>query len=145
MSTSKKMKSSENMKPEVGDKTHENLYFSQYKKDPSQYKLMNLAVQGGGAHGAFAWGVIDRLLEDPRIHLEGISGTSAGSMIAVVLAYGLLVGGREGAREKLFDFWKDISKSGQMYNPCQQLPWEKFCIGNHMNHSILYQMFLVIT
>ncbi|MGH6884374.1 MAG: patatin-like phospholipase family protein, partial [Hypericibacter sp.] len=52
-------------------------------------KLVNLALQGGGAHGAFTWGVIDRLLEDERIGFDGISATSAGAMNAVVLAYGL--------------------------------------------------------
>ena len=65
---------------------------------PAQVKTLNLALQGGGAHGAFAWGVLDRLLEDGRIAFEGVSATSAGAMNAVVLAYGLGEGGREGAR-----------------------------------------------
>ncbi len=59
-------------------------------------KTINLALQGGGAHGAFAWGVLDRLLEDERIAFEGVSATSAGAMNATVLAYGLAEGGREG-------------------------------------------------
>lgn len=89
-------------------------------------KSINLALQGGGAHGAFAWGIIDRLLEDDRLHFEGISGTSAGSMNAVVLAYGLLTGGPEGARQKLHDFWKAISDTGQRYSMVKRTPLEKF-------------------
>lgn len=65
-------------------------------------KVINLAIQGGGAHGAYAWGVIDRLLEDGRIKVEGLCGTSAGSMNAVVFAYGNMIGGRGGAREALY-------------------------------------------
>ena len=61
-------------------------------------KTVDLALQGGGAHGAFTWGVLDRLLEDERIAFDGISGTSAGAMNAVVLVSGYEKGGREGAR-----------------------------------------------
>jgi NTE family protein len=68
-------------------------------------RLLNLALQGGGAHGAFTWGVLDALLEDGRIALDGISGTSAGAMNAVVLAHGWLDGGRAGARAALRRFW----------------------------------------
>jgi NTE family protein len=74
-------------------------------------KTVNLALQGGGAHGAFAWGVVDRLLEDERIAFEGISATSAGAMNATVMAYGLATGGREGARKALAEFWRRISES----------------------------------
>ena len=62
-------------------------------------KTINLALQGGGAHGAFAWGVLDRVLEDERIAFEGLSATSAGAMNAVTLAYGMTLGGREGAKQ----------------------------------------------
>lgn len=72
---------------------------------------INLALQGGGAHGAFTWGVLDRLLADPRIELEGLSGSSAGAMNAVVLADGWMKGGREGARQALADFWTAIGKN----------------------------------
>lgn len=68
-------------------------------------KKINLALQGGGAHGAFAWGVIDRLLEDDRLEIDGIVGTSAGAMNAAVTAYGLALGGPEMARAKLQEFW----------------------------------------
>lgn len=72
-------------------------------------RTISLALQGGGAHGAFTWGVLDRLLEDGRLNFEGISGTSAGAMNAVVLAHGLLQGGRDGAREALTKFWTSIA------------------------------------
>lgn len=78
----------------------------------SAEKNVNLALQGGGAHGAFTWGVLDRLLEDGRLGFEGISGTSAGAMNAVVLADGWVHGGAEGAREKLETFWRAISREG---------------------------------
>jgi len=71
---------------------------------------LNLALQGGGAHGAFTWGVLDALIEDPRIHFEGLSGSSAGAMNAVVLADGWLKNGREGARQALADFWAAVGK-----------------------------------
>ncbi len=78
----------------------------------SQRKMVNLALQGGGAHGAFTWGVLDRILEDGRIGFEGISGTSAGAMNAVALADGWYENRTEGAREKLENFWRAISRSG---------------------------------
>ncbi len=76
-------------------------------------KMIELALQGGGAHGAFTWGVLDRLLEDDRIVIEGISGTSAGAMNAVVVADGLDTGGKQGAREALKQFWSGVSKAGE--------------------------------
>ena len=72
-------------------------------------RVLNLALQGGGAHGAFTWGVLDRLLEDERIDIEGISGTSAGAMNAAVLAQGFARDGKEGARKALDDFWDRIA------------------------------------
>jgi NTE family protein len=71
---------------------------------------INLALQGGGSHGAFTWGVLDALLSDLRINFEGMSGSSAGAINAVVLADGWLKGGREGARQGLADFWNAISQ-----------------------------------
>ncbi len=73
-------------------------------------KAINLALQGGGAHGAFTWGVLDRLLEDGRVEIEAISGTSAGAMNAVVLADGMMKGGRDAARQALSDFWRAVSR-----------------------------------
>jgi len=72
-------------------------------------KVVTLALQGGGSHGAFSWGVLDRLLADERIEIEGISGASAGAMNAVVLAHGFTCGGREGARQALKDFWGSVA------------------------------------
>ncbi|WP_084536403.1 patatin-like phospholipase family protein [Azospirillum halopraeferens] len=69
---------------------------------------INLALQGGGAHGAFTWGVLDRLLEEPGLAVEGISGTSAGAMNAAVLAQGYARGGPDGARAALDRFWTRI-------------------------------------
>ncbi|GIZ53544.1 patatin-like phospholipase family protein [Noviherbaspirillum aridicola] len=74
-------------------------------------KPVTLALQGGGSHGAFTWGVLDRLLEDGRVRIEGISGASAGAMNAAVLAHGYTVGGRDGARRALADFWEAVARS----------------------------------
>jgi NTE family protein len=77
----------------------------------SALKRINLALQGGGAHGAFTWGALDAILEDERIEIDGVSGASAGAMNAVVMASGLLSGGRAGARQKLEQFWRAISQT----------------------------------
>ena len=81
---------------------------------PRTSRPLNLALQGGGAHGAFTWGVLDALLEDGRLDFEGVSGTSAGAMNAVVLAHGLLQGGRDGAREALANFWQAVAGSAPL-------------------------------
>jgi NTE family protein len=72
-------------------------------------KIVNLALQGGGSHGAFTWGVLDRLLEESRLEFEGVTGTSAGAVNAVVFADGLAAGGREGAKEALQVYWQKVS------------------------------------
>ena len=72
---------------------------------------VSLALQGGGAHGAFTWGVLDALLEDGELVFDGISGASAGAMNATVLAQGLMQGGRDGAREALQAFWQAVAAS----------------------------------
>ncbi len=85
---------------------------------------VSLALQGGGAHGAFTWGVLDRLLEVPDLVIEGISGTSAGAMNACVLAQGLMDDGAEGARRELAGFWQSISDLGlTLHNPYQTTPF----------------------
>ncbi|MEE4015970.1 patatin-like phospholipase family protein [Roseibium sp. FZY0029] len=71
---------------------------------------INLALQGGGAHGAFTWGVLDRLLEEETLHINALSGTSAGAMNAAALLTGLVKGGREEARASLAGFWKTVSR-----------------------------------
>lgn len=80
---------------------------------------LDLALQGGGAHGAFTWGVLDRLLDETSLALVGLSGTSAGAMNAVVLASGLLEGDRQGARRALHRFWHSVADIG----PLSPLPW----------------------
>ncbi len=72
-------------------------------------KVITLALQGGGSHGAFTWGVLDRLLEDERIEIDAMTGASAGAMNAVALAHGLTIGGRDGARQALKDMWSSIA------------------------------------
>jgi len=82
------------------------------RQTQTEPKLINLALQGGGSHGAFAWGALDRILEDERIVIEGIVGTSAGAMNAAVTAFGLIDGGNQGARRALRDFWEAIASMG---------------------------------
>ena len=77
-------------------------------------KRLSLALQGGGAHGAFTWGVLDQLLDDGRIAIEGVSGTSAGAVNAVMLADGLAQGGPEEAQQRLADFWRAASFGGNL-------------------------------
>ncbi len=77
-------------------------------------KKINLALQGGGAHGAFTWGVLDHLLGDPRVAIEGISGASAGAINATMVADGLTRGGPEEARKRLADIWRAISVNGEL-------------------------------
>ena len=91
---------------------------------PKAEKTISLALQGGGAHGAFTWGVLDALIEDGRLAIEAISGASAGAMNAVVLVEGWIEGGPEGAREQLRKFWKRVSLDGAL-SPVQQRNLER--------------------
>src|SRR4051794_41938951 len=68
--------------------------------------LVDLALQGGGSHGAFTWGVLDRLIDEPWLQIEAISGTSAGAMNAALVAGGWTQGGAEGARAGLDSYWR---------------------------------------
>lgn len=79
-------------------------------KGPSKKRQLDLALQGGGSHGAFTWGVLDRLLQEEWLEIAAISGTSAGAMNAVALASGLMEGGREGARATLARFWQRVAE-----------------------------------
>jgi NTE family protein len=87
----------------------------------SEAILIDLALQGGGAHGAFTWGVLDRLLDEPRLKIEGISGTSAGAMNAAVLAHGHAAGGPRGAKLALEDFWQRVSRAAVL-SPFRRTP-----------------------
>ncbi len=86
-------------------------------------KRVNLGLQGGGSHGAFAWGVLDRLLADERVEIEAVTGASAGAMNAVVLAQGLAGGSREEARKTLRAFWEGVAKAAEA-SPLRKSPWE---------------------
>ncbi|MGF1527400.1 MAG: patatin-like phospholipase family protein [Candidatus Competibacterales bacterium] len=92
-------------------------------------KKINLALQGGGAHGAYTWGVLDRVLEDERLVIEGISGTSAGAMNAAVLVQGYMRDGNAGARRALEDFWHRIAASAR-FTPFRTNPLAKW-LWNH--------------
>jgi NTE family protein len=83
--------------------------------------LIDLALQGGGAHGAFTWGVLDRLLQEPWLRIDGISGTSAGAMNAAVLADGHSAGGADGARAALDAFWRNVSRAAEL-SPLRRTP-----------------------
>lgn len=88
--------------------------FSGARKSSAANKKINLALQGGGSHGAFTWGVLDQLLADGRLEITGISGASAGAVNAVMLADGLTRGGPEEARKRLADFWRAASAGGDL-------------------------------
>ena len=83
--------------------------------------LVDFALQGGGAHGAFTWGVLDRLLEEPWLRIDGISGTSAGAMNAVVLAAGFTANGPAGAKSALDAFWRRVADSAR-FSPIRRTP-----------------------
>ncbi len=94
---------------------------------------ISLALQGGGAHGAFTWGVLDRLLEEDSLDIKAITATSAGAMNAAAFAAGLAAGGTDGAKESLETFWRTISQKGVAYeafsssmSPMSQLPFGPF-------------------
>ena len=84
---------------------------------------VNLALQGGGSHGAFTWGVLDRLLEDGRLSFEGLSGASAGAMNAAVMAHGWAEDGRDGARAALERFWTAVAGNGSLFGAALLGPW----------------------
>lgn len=90
----------------------------------SRHKRVNIALQGGGAHGAFTWGVLDKFFEDDRIWIDCISGTSAGAMNTVAASHGMYDGGAVGAREKLHEFWREVSDAARM-SPLQRPPWAR--------------------
>jgi NTE family protein len=110
----------------------------------SNLKRINLALQGGGSHGAFAWGVLDRLLEDERIEFDGISATSAGAVNATVLAYGLAVGGRAGARHALADFWRRVANLASL-SPLQPTPFDRLTGNQSPETSLAFVQFDLMT
>lgn len=113
------------------------------KKMPVKMKKISLALQGGGAHGAFTWGVLDKLLEDGRVEIEAISATSAGSLNAAIMVAGMAKGGPDTARENLEIFWQRVSQAGSVFNPVHNLPFEKMLAMNplfsQMSKSLAFQ------
>lgn len=106
--------------------------------------LIDLALQGGGAHGAYTWGVLDRLLAEPMLFIEGISGTSAGSMNAAVLASGYASGGAEGARKALTAFWKRVSQTAH-FSPFQRGPLDILSGNWTLDNSPLFLTFDLVS
>jgi NTE family protein len=102
--------------------------------------LVDLALQGGGAHGAFTWGVLHRLLDEPRLRIEGISGTSAGAMNAAVLAHGHAAGGAQGAQAALEDFWRRVSHAAR-FSPFKRTPLDVLLGRWTMDTSPLFLAF----
>jgi NTE family protein len=86
--------------------------------------LVDFALQGGGSHGAFTWGVLDRLIEEPWLRIEAISGTSAGAMNAALVADGWMQGGAEGARAALGAYWRRVSHAAA-FSPLQRSPLDR--------------------
>jgi NTE family protein len=97
-------------------------------------KIINLALQGGGSHGAFTWGVLDRLLEDERLCFDGITATSAGAVNAVVLADGLAAGGRAEAKKALRTYWQKVSSLAS-WSVFQASPFDKANPDFGLEHS----------
>jgi len=103
-------------------------------------QLIDLALQGGGSHGAFTWGVLDRLLEERSLHIEAISGTSAGAMNAAVMVAGHADGGPESARTALEAFWRRVSQAAA-FSPLQRSPMDVLLGNWSLNHSPAYLAF----
>lgn len=107
-------------------------------------KSINVALQGGGSHGAFTWGVLDKLLEDGRIWIEAISGTSAGAMNAVVVAQGMYEGQAEGGRRALRKFWQEISEAGRA-SPLRRSVFDRWTGSWSLDTSPAYLFFDVMS
>ena len=105
-------------------------------------KTVNLALQGGGAHGAFTWGVLDRLFEEPGVVIEGISGTSAGAMNGAMAVVGYEKDGPDGARAMLDQFWHKVADMGR-FGPVHRMPWDGLAAENpwNLDYSLSFLMF----
>jgi NTE family protein len=99
--------------------------------------LVDFALQGGGAHGAFTWGVLDRLLEEPWLRIDGISGTSAGAMNAAVLIEGHADNGADGARAALENFWRRVSRAA-LLSPLRRTPLDVLLGRWTLDHSPVF-------
>lgn len=103
-------------------------------------KSVNLALQGGGSHGAFTWGVLDRLLEEDGIHIEAVSGTSAGAINGVLVADGMMKGGKEGARLALDQFWQAVSRAAE-FSPFKRTPVDILTGNWNLDNSPIFRFF----
>jgi len=99
--------------------------------------LVDFALQGGGAHGAFTWGVLDRLLEEPWLRIDGISGTSAGAMNAAVLVDGYADNGVDGARAALENFWRRVARAA-LLSPLRRTPLDVLLGRWTLDHSPVF-------
>jgi len=106
--------------------------------------LIDLALQGGGSHGAFTWGVLERLLEEPWLRIEAISGTSAGAMNAAVLAHGWAEGGAAGAQAALDSYWRKVSRAAT-FSPFQRSPFDRLTGRWSIDSSPAYLAFDLMT
>jgi NTE family protein len=109
------------------------------KSSGRSMKHVNLALQGGGSHGAYTWGVLERLMGDRRLHIAGLSGTSAGAMNAVVMADGFIKGRREGAIRSIRAFWERISETG-FFNAKTEAIWKGFGSTANLDSTPFYHL-----
>lgn len=107
------------------------------KAQPAEKKPVALALQGGGSHGAFTWGVLDALLESGKFDITAISGTSAGSMNAVIAAYGLEHGGAPKARAMLQSYWERIAQCG-VFSPLQPTLFDRMTGNSYLEYSPIF-------
>jgi NTE family protein len=98
---------------------------------------IDLALQGGGSHGAFTWGVLERLLDEPWLEFDGVSGTSAGAMNAAVMASGMALGGRAGAKAAMEGFWRRVSEAAA-FSPLRRTPLDMLLGRWSLDHSPLF-------
>jgi NTE family protein len=111
---------------------------------PIQPRRINLALQGGGTHGAFTWGVLERLAEDDRLVFDGVSGASAGAINAAIFVQGLAEGGPQGAIRALDQLWRDVA-TRLATSPLRNTPFEKALWGHDLTYSVAYQTFEAMT
>jgi NTE family protein len=114
------------------------------ERSSNQVRTINLALQGGGAHGAFTWGVLDRLLDEGDLAFEGLSATSAGAMNAAAFAYGLAVDGREGARRALEGYWKRVSDAARL-GPLQPTALDRMVADHKLVWSPIFSLIGFVT
>jgi NTE family protein len=113
---------------------------SKQEMPPKSTKIINLALQGGGAHGAFTWGVLDRMLEEEGLIIEGISGTSAGAINGAILISGYIKNGPEGAKKHMEEFWRRVSDAAA-WSPLHKNSVDEMLTGWNLNSSPAYRWY----